>query len=67
MLVVGVELAVATELDELFEVITLVQCKKAKPLPIVLFGSDDAIGAAEIRLLQGWRPESREGRQAKAE
>jgi len=26
-------------LDELFEVITLVQCKKAKPLPIVLFGS----------------------------
>jgi uncharacterized protein (TIGR00730 family) len=27
-------------LDELFEVITLVQCKKSKPLPIVLFGSD---------------------------
>lgn len=27
-------------LDELFEVITLVQCKKAKPVPIVLFGSD---------------------------
>jgi uncharacterized protein (TIGR00730 family) len=27
-------------LDELFEVITLVQCKKAKPLPIVLFGSE---------------------------
>jgi uncharacterized protein (TIGR00730 family) len=27
-------------LDELFEVVTLVQCKKAKPLPIVLFGSD---------------------------
>ncbi len=26
-------------LDEMFEVITLVQCKKSKPLPIVLFGS----------------------------
>ncbi len=27
-------------LDELFEVITLVQCKKAKPVPIILFGSN---------------------------
>ena len=27
-------------LDELFEVITLVQTGKAKPVPIVLFGSD---------------------------
>ena len=27
-------------LDELFEVITLVQCKKAKAVPIVLFGTD---------------------------
>ena len=27
-------------LDELFEVITLVQCKKSKPLPVVLFGSE---------------------------
>lgn len=27
-------------LDELFEVITLVQCRKAKPVPILLFGSD---------------------------
>ena len=27
-------------LDELFEVITLVQCKKSKPEPILLFGSD---------------------------
>lgn len=27
-------------LDELFEVITLVQCKKAQPVPIILFGSD---------------------------
>ena len=26
-------------LDELFEVITLVQCQKAKPVPIVLFGT----------------------------
>jgi uncharacterized protein (TIGR00730 family) len=27
-------------LDELFEVITLVQCKKSKPVPILLFGSN---------------------------
>jgi hypothetical protein len=27
-------------LDELFEVITLVQCQKAKPVPIFLFGTD---------------------------
>jgi uncharacterized protein (TIGR00730 family) len=27
-------------LDELFEVLTLVQTRKAKPVPIVLFGSD---------------------------
>jgi uncharacterized protein (TIGR00730 family) len=27
-------------LDELFEVITLVQTQKAKPVPIVLFGTD---------------------------
>ncbi len=27
-------------LDELFETLTLVQCKKAKPVPIVLYGSD---------------------------
>ncbi|RCX11994.1 TIGR00730 family Rossman fold protein [Extensimonas vulgaris] len=27
-------------LDELFEVLTLVQTKKAKPVPIILFGSD---------------------------
>ena len=27
-------------LDELFEVVTLVQTRKAKPVPIVLFGSD---------------------------
>jgi len=27
-------------LDELFELLTLVQCHKAKPLPIFLFGSD---------------------------
>lgn len=27
-------------LDELFEVITLAQCGKAKPVPIVLFGTD---------------------------
>ncbi len=26
-------------LDELFEVITLVQCKKSKPVPIILFGT----------------------------
>ncbi len=26
-------------LDELFEVLTLVQCRKAKPIPIVLYGS----------------------------
>jgi uncharacterized protein (TIGR00730 family) len=27
-------------LDELFETLTLVQCRKSKPMPIVLFGSD---------------------------
>ncbi len=27
-------------LDELFETLTLVQCKKAKPVPIILYGSD---------------------------
>jgi uncharacterized protein (TIGR00730 family) len=27
-------------LDELFEVITLVQTKKAKPVPIILYGTD---------------------------
>jgi len=27
-------------LDELFEVLTLVQCRKAKPVPIFLFGTD---------------------------
>ena len=27
-------------LDELFEIITLVQTQKAKPVPIILFGSD---------------------------
>jgi uncharacterized protein (TIGR00730 family) len=27
-------------LDELFEVITLVQTRKAKPVPIILFGTD---------------------------
>jgi uncharacterized protein (TIGR00730 family) len=26
-------------MDELFETLTLVQCKKAKPVPIILFGS----------------------------
>ena len=27
-------------MDELFETLTLVQCKKAKPVPVVLFGSE---------------------------
>src|SRR5204862_3004297 len=53
-------------LDELFEVITLVQTKKAKPVPIVLFGTDywkrlinmdvlveeGAISAADLELFQ---------------
>jgi len=53
-------------LDELFEVLTLVQCHKAKPLPIFLFGSDywqrlmrlevlveeGAITAADLELFQ---------------
>ena len=46
-------------LDELFEVLTLVQCKKAKPVPIFLFGSDywkrhQRLGAHhEVHLAQG--------------
>ena len=53
-------------LDELFETLTLVQCKKAKPVPIVLFGTDywkrllnldllveeGAIAAADLNLFQ---------------
>ena len=53
-------------LDELFETLTLVQCKKAKPVPIVLFGTDywkrllnldllveeGAISAADLNLFQ---------------
>ena len=53
-------------LDELFETLTLVQCKKAKPVPIVLFGSDywrrlfnpqvlveeGAISAGDLKLFQ---------------
>jgi uncharacterized protein (TIGR00730 family) len=27
-------------MDELFETLTLIQCKKAKPVPVILFGSD---------------------------
>jgi len=27
-------------MDELFETLTLIQCKKAKPVPIILFGTD---------------------------
>jgi hypothetical protein len=35
---------------------------------MVLFGSDDTIGAAEIQLLQGWRSRGRfGGRRGKAE
>ncbi len=53
-------------MDELFETLTLVQCKKAKPVPIVLFGSDywqrllnlqvmvdeGALSAQDLRLFQ---------------
>ena len=53
-------------LDELFEVITLVQTRKAKPVPIILFGSDywkrllnfdvmleeGAISAEDLKLLE---------------
>jgi uncharacterized protein (TIGR00730 family) len=53
-------------MDELFETLTLIQCKKAKPVPIVLFGTDywqrllnlqvmvdeGALSAQDLRLFQ---------------
>jgi uncharacterized protein (TIGR00730 family) len=38
-------------LDELFETLTLVQCKKAKPVPIVLFGSEHWKRLLNLQLL----------------
>jgi uncharacterized protein (TIGR00730 family) len=38
-------------LDELFETLTLVQCKKAKPVPIVLFGSEHWKRLLDLQLL----------------
>jgi uncharacterized protein (TIGR00730 family) len=38
-------------LDELFETLTLVQCKKAKPVPIVLFGTEHWKRLLNLQLL----------------
>jgi uncharacterized protein (TIGR00730 family) len=38
-------------LDELFETLTLVQCKKAKPVPIVLYGSEHWKRLLNLQLL----------------
>ncbi|MCD6585147.1 MAG: LOG family protein, partial [Desulfobacteraceae bacterium] len=43
-------------LDELFEAVTLIQTKRVKPLPVILFGSEYWGGLVEwikARLLEG--------------
>ena len=41
-------------LDEMFEMLTLVQCRKAKPVPILLYGSEFWKNVINFKMLSEW-------------